>query len=132
METSALIDLLLKLLRIRKIPLKKGACFSHTEKEANGLPDEPRRLDWTIIDAFMKYGTLFHSPLSEKEATKRSSLSDFPLHQEIGRGKDGDPWSLLTRFIVLILVPIANHLCGFRPGRGSIKIEIKDQASFPY
>lgn len=45
------------------------------------MPDEPRRLDWTIIDAFMKDGTLSHSPLSEKEATTGSSLPDFPIHQ---------------------------------------------------
>lgn len=59
----------------------KELVVSHTEKEANELPDEPRRLDWTIIDAFMKDGTFYHSPLSEKEATTGSSLSDFPLHQ---------------------------------------------------
>lgn len=51
-----------------KYPTMKELLVSHTEKEANELPDEPRRLDWTIIDAFMKDGTLSHSPLSEKEA----------------------------------------------------------------
>lgn len=102
----------------------------HTEKEANELPDEPRRLDWTRIFAFMKDGTLSHSPLSEKEATTRIIFARLSSPPNIGGGRDGDPWCLLTRFIVLILVPIANHLCGFRPGRGSI--EIKDQASFPY
>lgn len=40
----------------------KELIVSHTEKEANELPDEPRRLDWTIFDAFMKDGTLSHSP----------------------------------------------------------------------
>ncbi|KAK8539622.1 hypothetical protein V6N13_034914 [Hibiscus sabdariffa] len=65
----------------KKYPTMKELVVSHTEKEANELPDEPRRLDWTIIDAFMKDGTFYHSPLSEKEATTGSSLSDFPLHQ---------------------------------------------------
>lgn len=38
----------------------KELVVSHTEKEANELPDEPRRLDWTIIDAFMKVISFFH------------------------------------------------------------------------
>lgn len=63
----------------------KELVVSHTEKEANELPDEPRRLDWTIIDAFMKDGTLSHSPLSEKEATTRIIFARLSSPPNIGR-----------------------------------------------
>lgn len=85
MEMSALIDLFFLFLRIRNIPLLMRACFSHTEKEANELPDEPRRLGWTIIDAFMKDGTLSHSPLSEKKATTRIIFARLSSPPNIGR-----------------------------------------------
>lgn len=70
-----------------------------------------RNPDWTRIDAFMKEGIL---PSIRKGGLNQAHLCPTFLSTE-DRERKGDPWCLLTRFIVLIFVPIANHLCGFIP-----------------
>lgn len=86
---------------------ERASTFSYRKKRRMNCQRKP---DWTRIDAFMKEG-IWTSLYQKRRLKPGSSLPNFPLHP----GRDGDPWCLLTRFIVLIFVPIANHLCGFIP-----------------